>query len=172
MGDSPRSAESERRQQVFSEAELRILQAGREAAELKEKLAKAEALLQQREQAQAVTWIKLQERVGQEEETIERRKQAVASRELATNQTAQAIQLEQARTVQVQGQIQTEADTLREQFNLREAELLRREAADDAAREQLNRSNAELRRQQEALQRVSEECGHKVSTSQARWQAL
>ena len=91
MGDSPRSAESERRQQVFSEAELRILHAGREVAEQKEKLAKAEALLQQREQAQAVTWTKLQERVVQEEDTMERRKRAVASRELATNQTAQVV---------------------------------------------------------------------------------
>ena len=59
------------RTQIFNEAEQRILEAGREVAEQQESLQLAHASVAAQQQAQQVTWQKLQTRIAQEEQRIE-----------------------------------------------------------------------------------------------------
>ena len=83
---TPRKSNRER---TFSEAERKIIEAGKEVAGMKAQLLGKEAELAAQQQAQQLTWERLQERVHQEGNSLDHQRQQVAqaSREVSAGRT-------------------------------------------------------------------------------------
>ena len=117
---SPRRESKRDRNEVFSEAEGNIIQAGLDVAQMKEEAEKERAKILEQRQAQDVAWRTLQERILSEETAAAARQQQVHAQEVQIIDAARKLEEQRAATQQVviarQAELDQRALTTRQQL--------------------------------------------------------